>query len=131
MKFLKRCLSRRELNFARASVKLSRFLCLQISKGTRRLQAQWASLLRFMMYESLTMNATRLSRVRSAKLLCSLQRTENSTEFSSHIITTKIFMKRCGDTVYITRATRHIRTRTDISGMSAEPMTLSKQEASE
>ena len=78
-----------------------------------------------------TMNATRLSRVRSAKLLCSLQRTENSTEFSSHIITTKIFMKRCGDTVYITRATRHIRTRTDIFGMSAEPMTLSKQEASE
>ena len=59
------------------------------------------------------------------------QRTENSTEFSSHTITTKIFMKRCGDTVYITRAIRHIRTRTDISGMSAEPMTLSKQEASE
>ena len=131
MKFLKRCMNRRALNFVRDSVRPSRYLCLQISKGTRRLQAQWASLLRFMMYELLTMNATRLSRVRSAKLLYSPQRTENSTEFSSHIITTKSCTKKCGDTEFTTQAIRHIRTKTDISGMSAEPMTLSKQEASE
>lgn len=120
-----------ELNFVRASVRQNLFLCLQTSRAIRLLQAQWASLLRCMMSALLTMSATRLSKERSARLLYFLQRTENSTEFSSHTITMKNCTKRCGGTVFITRATPHIRMRTDIFGMSAEPMISSKQEASE